>query len=237
MTDRHFLDADALVAFLRDHGVDQLFHANTVETSLSFLRHGHLLGREQSLLMGAPMTPQYTDEVDRRYGIFNDLFFNMKDLHVLFRSANNYGPILFKIGVDKFEEFIAATSGRVGVTTGYLPHRWQDSDSASDRWHTDVTRIFDATHPDIVVHIPMCDLRFVDEIVIDEIPDRPLFYPQVVAMLLNCAAGNGLKIQMSPRRCRVHGCNCCSLAAVQSRSEKYHAGKWQNQFGSLDDVA
>ena len=61
---------------LLDHNVHHLYHTNTVETSLSFLKNGGLLSRGLCEEMGLPQTPQITDDTDRRDGIYFDIFLN-----------------------------------------------------------------------------------------------------------------------------------------------------------------
>lgn len=236
MQTRHFVDPKQLAQVLSQHGIFHVFHANAVETSFSFLREGHLLSREQCANSNIPMAPQMSDDKDKRYGIFDDLFFNYRDLHEQFRRANDYGPILFKVPVAEFLKFLLATGASVSVTTQWIPHKWQDDDTVDDRWVRDVAKIFEPSHPDIVVRFPRMSLEYVDQIVIDNLPDRPLFFDQTESAYQNCANAHGFTVNIQRRQCQISNCRCAS-GAFKKWPERYRAGQWNGKYGKIDDVA
>ncbi len=65
---------------LIEKGVSNLYHANTVETSLSFFNAGGLLSRGLCKDMGYPQTAQYSDKSDKRYNIIYEIFFNSMEI-------------------------------------------------------------------------------------------------------------------------------------------------------------
>lgn len=81
-------------------GVDKLYHVNTVVTSLSFINQGGLLSRQTAEIMSVPQTPQSSDDIDREFGIYNDIFFDSVDIHDRAKRPNDYGPVMFVYSVD-----------------------------------------------------------------------------------------------------------------------------------------
>lgn len=76
-------------------GVEELHHCNTVLTSCAFLRQGALLSRGFVESHGISQTPQYTDAMDKRFGVWGDIFLDGVDIHYRRRDRNQYGPVLF----------------------------------------------------------------------------------------------------------------------------------------------
>jgi hypothetical protein len=196
-----------------------------------------LLSRQRCRANNIPMSYQYTDQTDIRYGIFDDLFFNFRDLHRQFRRPNLYGPVTFKIPTTALFQAVAQGGFGVSVTTAYLPHQWKDHDTVPDRWVTVESDALDANHLDLVIRHGSVDLRIVGEIIIDEIPARPLFFPQISAMFRNCLNAFNLTIPITARNCQVMGCTCPVHATVAGGPGKYRPGRWGTLFGAFTDVA
>ncbi len=89
------LEATDVLRVLERKGVTALHHANTVQTSCTFLQQGKLMGRGIVAEGGFPQTPQQTDEIDKRYAIWNDIFLDGIDIHERARQRCFYGPVLF----------------------------------------------------------------------------------------------------------------------------------------------
>jgi hypothetical protein len=64
---------------LKDKGVIEFFHASTVRTSITFLKSGGLLSREQGEKDG--QTSQITDATDKVLGIWDKVFVDTLDIH------------------------------------------------------------------------------------------------------------------------------------------------------------
>lgn len=92
--------AEKLKNILYSKGIKHLYHANTVTTASTFLELGGLLSRQQVEEQGLKQTKQYTDRDDKKYGIWNDIFFDFVDIHDRACNYNQYGPILFVFNVD-----------------------------------------------------------------------------------------------------------------------------------------
>jgi hypothetical protein len=79
---------------------DRLFHANSVKTSINFIRRMALFSRkfgEERYLQ----TVQNSDIIDKEFGVWNDIFFDNVDIP--YKSGNNvsaYGPVMFVFKVD-----------------------------------------------------------------------------------------------------------------------------------------
>src|SRR4051812_37172943 len=84
-------------------GATHLHHANTVETSCTFLEHNGLLSRGYVESNGLSQTAQDSDDIDKKYGIWDKVFLDHVDIHHRggrVRGANYYGPVLFRFPVD-----------------------------------------------------------------------------------------------------------------------------------------
>jgi hypothetical protein len=110
-------------------GVRCIHHANTVLTACQFLRAKSLLSRGTAARRGLKQTQQYTDELDKRYGIWFDVFVDSVDIHARASTENHYGPVLFVLDVDLIKK---AYTGRVWVTK-LNPTKWKGNPEHS-RW-------------------------------------------------------------------------------------------------------
>lgn len=135
------LDMSELGTLFRQRGIYYLYHANAVETSLTYFRENALLSRQHCQTQGLPQTYQKTDSLDQKYGIFDDIFMNLDDQHLRFRKPNEYGPVLFHIKVDRMFEYLSSVSGASVNITRKNPHKWLDSDSQSERWLMSVREV------------------------------------------------------------------------------------------------
>lgn len=113
-------------------GVNRLYHSNTVETSLSFLRVGGLLSRGLCEDMNYPQTPQQSDQLDRAFDIFYDLFFDSVDIHERAHNANYYGPVLFEYDVTVLDSI---AEGCIRITKSNPVH-WNADASENEKYFT-----------------------------------------------------------------------------------------------------
>lgn len=86
-----------LYDFLESKNLKYFFHANTVRTSCTLIRQKGLLSRGEIAKRNLPMTPQSSDEIDKIFDVWNDIFFDIVDLHGYFPRQNLYGPVCFKL--------------------------------------------------------------------------------------------------------------------------------------------
>ncbi len=118
--------------WLRDKkGVQSLYHANTVVTSLSFLKAGGLVSRAKAEQDQLPQTDQYTDVADKAYGIFDKIFVDPTDIHRRLSRRNLYGPVTFVFAVD----VVAMECVREVRVTRINPANWhKTSGQISECW-------------------------------------------------------------------------------------------------------
>ncbi|MBD3653148.1 hypothetical protein [Kangiella sp.] len=89
------LDNEGLYNLFKRKGVQNLFHASTVATSITFIEQGGLLSRQDVEDGGLYQTPQTSDDIDKLFDVFGDVFLDTTDLHKYFSRQNHYGPVLF----------------------------------------------------------------------------------------------------------------------------------------------
>lgn len=121
---------------LRDKGVELLHHANSVVTACQFIRSKSLLSRGAIDRMGITQSPQKSDESDRRYSIWFDVFMDSVDIHDRAGRANLYGPVLFVFDLKLIHR---NSTGRLWMTK-LNPTKWANK-SEEQRWFQDKEEI------------------------------------------------------------------------------------------------
>ncbi|QRV24427.1 hypothetical protein [Marinomonas foliarum] len=94
------LDNKELYDLLKRKKVSNFFHANTVATSITFIQEGGLLSRQGIEEQTLYQTPQTSDEIDKLFDVFGDIFLDTTDLHGHFSRQNHYGPVLFRFKLE-----------------------------------------------------------------------------------------------------------------------------------------
>ncbi|WP_110955000.1 hypothetical protein [Anaerosinus massiliensis] len=93
------LDNIELYNKLKEKNVSYLYHANSLTTSLGFIKNGGLFSRGEMERRNINQTEQDSDYVDRKYNVWDDIFLDTVDLHGYIYSQysrqNIYGPVLF----------------------------------------------------------------------------------------------------------------------------------------------
>lgn len=117
---------------LQQKGVGEIHHANSVVTACQFLRSKSLISRGTVERLGVKQTPQSSDQLDKRYGIWFDTFADTVDIHARARRTNAYGPVLFVLDAVIIEK---TYTGRVWVTK-LNPTKWANK-SDDERWFRD----------------------------------------------------------------------------------------------------
>ena len=117
---------------LQSRGVTAFYHANSVLTACTFLEAAALLSRGYVEKHKLKQTPQTSDQLDKKYGIWNDIFLDTVDIHDRARRKNHYGPVLFVLNVgsvlnDKNLE------GKLRITREN-PIHWSDGQQPKDRY-------------------------------------------------------------------------------------------------------
>ena len=112
--------------------VTQLHHANSVATACQFIRSRALLSRGSVKRLGFAQTPQDSDEADRRYSIWFDVFLDSVDIHSRANRANVYGPVQFVFNLNIINK---NSTGRIWVTKKN-PTKWAGK-PYKERWFQD----------------------------------------------------------------------------------------------------
>jgi len=81
---------------LLEKGVTNFYHANSVRTSLTFIKEKAFVSRAYVEDGKLDQTDQYTDTKDKDLGIWDSVFLDAQDLHNHF-GINHYGPVLFEL--------------------------------------------------------------------------------------------------------------------------------------------
>src|SRR5687768_18349840 len=116
-------------------GAKYLHHANTVTTSCTFLEHGALLSRGYVEDHGFKQTPQESDALDKKFGIWDRVFLDHVDIHYRGgrrKGPNQYGPVLFVLDLTVLLQLPKGTE--VGVTKTN-PIHWRGNQKDADRWY------------------------------------------------------------------------------------------------------
>lgn len=127
------ISSKKVYAALTDKGVKNIYHANSVITACQFLRNGSLMSRGTINRNGFFQTKQTSDDIDKKYGIWFDVFADSVDIHDRASRANAYGPATFVLDI---KLILKASTGRIWVTK-LNPTKWEDK-SRDERWFSSV---------------------------------------------------------------------------------------------------
>jgi hypothetical protein len=120
---------------LKKIGVQNLHHANTVTTSCTFLEESALLSRGYVESHRLKQTPQESDALDKKYGIWDRVFLDHVDIHYRggrAKGPNQYGPVLF---VFELKVLLGLPRGTNVQVTKMNPTHWTNKQKEGDRWY------------------------------------------------------------------------------------------------------
>ena len=203
---------------LRDNGVNSLHHANTVTTSCTYLGIGGLASRGYVEDHHLAQTLQYSDNADKRLGIWYDIFLDGVDIHNRGRRRNDYGPVLFNIPISILKDLPPGTDVLV---TRKNPVNWKYRETDDDHYFMTPSQLCDNyCYGDFGKHIiirnqdgflPFGRTRF--SILLDDplctLASGQNAYTSAVQRLEYSALHGGLMANISKRICRP-GCLCLS---------------------------
>ncbi len=221
MTGEEFYEA------LAAKGVTRIFHANSVKTSVSQLRLGGLASRKRVEESRHPQTKQYTDDLDRRLGIWNDIFLDTVDIHSQISDRNKYGPVLFEFGV---EMLLNLPPGSRVLITRSNPSKWQVGASEADCYflnRSELDKGFGVGNFDhmLVIRTPNGLIPFENSLLGIKLDEPRLIngesseYVTAKAALLGEAAINSVQVNIVRRNCTY--CSC-----IDSYAEKITRIPW-----------
>lgn len=128
------LRSSAVAKILKENRVTRLYHANSVLTACEFLRAGALLSRGFVEDNGLLQTPQESDETDKEFNVWHDVFVDSVDIHDRINGKNHYGPVLFV-----FDVALTTTATNLRVTQSN-PIHWYGA-GKSDRWFRSIAEL------------------------------------------------------------------------------------------------
>lgn len=191
-------------------GMDGLYHSNSVLTSCTFIQKGALISRGMMEKLKLPQTSQMSDAIDKKYGIWNDVFVDSCDYHKRIRQRNVYGSVMFKIDLDILKN---EDNGNLWITK-LNPTKWDGVDY-SDRWFSsleDVDENFTRGTFDYMIVFRHSGgflniKKYIEEIIIDDVelvksssPKLNLTTMGFGALVLAKSLSN-LNISISARSC------------------------------------
>jgi len=127
------IDNIILYEFLKEKGITHFFHANTLTTALTFIENNGLLSRGLVEKLGLNQTIQSSDDDDKRFDVWDDIFVDTTDLHGYFPRQNLYGPILFKFNI----EFLLEDTLDIWITKNN-PIYWNNTLTNQDKYFQDI---------------------------------------------------------------------------------------------------
>ncbi len=203
--------------YLLKNDITELFHANTVTTSLTFISEGGLLSRGEVEKRGLKQTSQLSDNTDKLFNIWNDVFFDSCDVHQVVKNANKYGPVCFVFSADLLDD-INLSPIRITKTN---PYNWDYSfpDNIDDNYIDDISEY---RKGDIAMHLTFCDCHtvipfspYLKKIIIDDphLDDNDIF-EKARNSILDQLRINNIDCELQIRHCLL--CNC---------SKKYNSFK------------
>ena len=199
---------------LRDAEVKSIFHANSVITACQFLRSGSLMSRGTIERKGLYQTAQNSDLIDKKRGIWFDVFMDSVDIHHRASRANVYGPILFILDLNLIKR---SYTGRVWVTK-LNPTKWGEKDHRK-RWflsRKDLEENFVYGNFDQMIVFRHCGgelpfKQYLQEIILDDPAIRSKtgidYYSMAYGAIRLAMTEGQIKARISKRECE-KDCSC-----------------------------
>lgn len=222
------MNGSDIYSVLLEKGIQHLYHANSVTTSDTFLRQGGLISRGTVEKNHWPQTAQYTDNIDKQYGVWHDVFLDSDDYHRRISNRNQYGPVVFVMESAILNGLPAKSAVYV---TRSNPTKWSDGQNHDDRYYSTT----DQLHAELVcgtfdqmitIRIPSGILPF-GEYLREVILDNPASKRQdgtdafsgSLAQLISAARHGRVKSPIRERTCNP-SCRC-----VQTYQNRWHQFK------------
>jgi hypothetical protein len=195
-------------------GVTELHHANSIATACQFIRSRSLMSRGTVERLGIAQTAQASDEADKSYSVWFDVFLDSVDIHNRANCANVYGPVLFVFDINIIN---ANETGRIWVTK-CNPTKW-DKKNEEERWFqdkNDLTKNFVLGRFDQMIVLRHCggSLPFgkhLKKIILDDpvmdTTEQVDIYSMAVGALRLAMQDADINVPIERRKCRPK-CSC-----------------------------
>ncbi len=131
------ISGKTLYHILKEKNIEFLYHANTVSTSITFIEQRALLSRHYIETNELHQTDQKSDSEDKKFDVWDHVFFDGSDLHKKYKTANKYGPVLFRL---KLELLTSPDFTSVHVTKSN-PWYWTESTTLDEKFYKDAEEI------------------------------------------------------------------------------------------------
>lgn len=115
--------------FFTEKNITHFHHANSLATASSFIEEYGLLSRGCVEKKGLFQTTQTSDEIDKKYDVWDDIFIDTVDLHGHFPRQNLYGPVLFKFTTD----FLLEDNIEIWITKNN-PVYWNENTTSEEKY-------------------------------------------------------------------------------------------------------
>ncbi len=220
---------------LKRIGASQLHHANTVTTSCTFLEHGGLLSRGYVEDHRLAQTPQPSDAIDKKFGIWNGVFVDHVDIHYRAgrtKGPNQYGPVLFVLDLDVLLDLPPGSDVHVTRTN---PIHWTSGQTDHERWFATVDDLaksisFGDFDKMLVITTPNREVPFLNrqvQVALDD-PQRPMLsgidaYAHAEKRLKMAAEAGGVKAGIAQHICRD---DCVCVAKYRSYGAEYFESRF-----------
>lgn len=216
---------------LKNIGATHLHHANSVKTSVSFLKEGALLSRGYVEDHKLEQTAQpSSDDKDKRYKIWHRVFVDHVDIHERGgrkKGPNQYGPVLFK---SKLELLLQLPEGSDVKVTKHNPIYWTDKDSDADRWYQSKEELEKDIHfgdfeKMLVIETPSgrVDFSKKEAVIVLDNPKRKMSngedaHTHAKKRLEQAADKGNVKLTFEKRECK-DGCKCVETYGKQATNK------------------
>jgi len=249
---RLLLDKSAFFELLAARGFTHLFHANSVETGLSFFSINSIGSRQFLENAKLPQSAQFTDSKDKQFGIWNDLFLNFHDHHRRFNTPNSFGPLCFRFPLTALKESLEKIGAAVSVSKKNA-EKWSERDTPKERWVEDVQGLDslfadpivpgqqrgffkNGLFPDIVISgTGALSLNLIDQVILEQHPSWPSHLDTLRSMIKEVWP----KLYRRPEIVVVRS-NCktyCDCKKIESFSEKIESlfsfGSWKERYPQI----
>lgn len=195
-------------------GVNYLYHSNSVQTACTFLRCSGLLSRGAVEEKGLKQTWQKSDDTDKEFGVWYDIFLDDCDIHHRTKKINYYGPVLFVFNLAILQR---SNLPNVRVTKSN-PQSWDEHQIEGDRYFVDLQEIENyysyGTFAQMLTFRQTKDILlfedYLEEVILDD-PCREIngqdAFSQALQALKEAATIGQVNVEINKRKCS-SDCEC-----------------------------